>query len=108
MAGLPDQIIQAVAALEKAHADNLAALSPAERDFALRRMPVETLAESYRAANVTPPDLGAPLRQFVDRRAIRDAVIELRLLAKCMRRAGHESYAAEMFRLSNEIREALK
>lgn len=90
------------------HDDRLGELSGPERDFALRRMPVDSLAEAYKAANVPPPDLGAPLRQYVDRRAIRDAVLELRLLAKSLRRAGNESYATEIFRLSDEIREALK
>ncbi len=91
-----------------ASADDLAALSPAERDFALRRMPVDPLAESYRAANVPPANLGAPVREPVDRRAIRDAVIELRLLAASLRRGGNESHAVELFRIANEIREALK
>jgi hypothetical protein len=56
-----------------ASADDLAALSPAERDFALRRMPVETVAESYRAANVEPADLGAALRQIDRDRLLRAA-----------------------------------
>lgn len=88
--------------------DEVGALSPAERDFALRRMPVnDPLAEAYHAANVVPAPVGeVEIRD--SKSVIRDAVIELRMLGLSLRRGGNESHAVELFRIVDEIREALK
>ena len=89
--------------------DEGGALSPAERDFALRRMPVnDPLVEAYHAANVVPPDLGAPLPAQLNLDAARSAVFELRAVAASLRRWGLEAHAVDLFRIANEIREAVK
>lgn len=87
--------------------DEAGALSPAERDFALRRMPVETLAESYRAANVEPADLGAPVTA-VDRAALLQAVDELRAFAARLHGAAQWENALHIRAIERAIREALK
>lgn len=87
--------------------DRLGELSPPERDFALRRMPVQTLAEAYVEACVVPAPVGeVEIRD--SKSVIRDAVIELRMLGLSLRRGGNEAHAVELFRIVDDIREALK
>ena len=83
-------------------------LSPAERDFALRRMPVnDPLVEAYHAANVVPADLGAPVTA-VDRAAILRAADRLHELGSRLYRQHDYRSSHNALAIERDIREALK
>lgn len=84
-------------------------LSPAERDFALRRMPVnDPLVEAYHAANVVP-DAAPPLTlSKFKRHEIEARASNLRLLARDLDAVGLADCAGRVRRVADEIREALK
>lgn len=103
--------------------DRLGELSPPERDFALRRMPVEsfrdagrdafgmpvkTLAEAYAEANVVPAaDPPLNLSRF-QRHEIDARISDARLLSRDLRQAGLDGHADRLLQVIESIREALK
>ena len=94
-----------------ASADDLAALSPAERDFALRRMPVQTLAEAYADAN-RPVTNGPALIEWD---VMHGALMELHSVAHrfyLLKKRAPGSLVAEaadaLFAIEIKLREALK
>ena len=106
-ARLPDR--QLKAASNVSH--ELGELSPAERDFLARRMPVQTLAESYAAANRPVTDAPALIEWDV----MHGALMELHSVAHrffLLKRRAPNSPVAEaadaLFAIEIKLREALK
>lgn len=91
--------------------DEAGALSPAERDFLQRRMPVETLAESYRVAcdaAPMPPPANKPALPPFQKHEIEAGLWEARDLSRRLRRFGFVEQADQLFQVIESIREALK
>lgn len=88
--------------------DRLGELSPPERDFALRRMPVQTLAESYREACEAPVNTPPATPSRLAKSKIDRLRFEMGCGSVWLRAAGLDSQADDVLRLAAEIGEALK
>lgn len=88
--------------------DRLGELSPPERDFLQRRMPVQTLAESYREACEAPVDTPTASPSRLAKAKIDRLRTEMDAGCVWLFAAGLESLAVDVARLSDEIEKALK